>query len=150
MHIFAFLIIFLMTSATVTFVAKKPSVFQLTSGEYQPYTSETLHHYGIDNRIVMAAFKSVSVEVKTEFYPWARALKWAKRTNCNACFIIVNRSLKSIRNICIALSPPSTIGTQSYKIATNCFKKDTALGLHITMGKNSKTQKRTVLFRFIE
>lgn len=86
MHIFAFLIIFLMTSATVTFIAKKPSVFQLTSGEYQPYTSETLHHYGIDSRIVMAAFMSVSVEVKTEFYPWARALKWAKRTDRNAYF----------------------------------------------------------------
>ena len=88
MHIFAFLIIFLKTSATVTFVAKKPSVFQLTSGEYQPYTPETLHHYGIDNRIVMAAFKSVSVsvKVKTEFYPWARALKWAKRTDRNAYF----------------------------------------------------------------
>ena len=150
MHTFAFLSIFLMTSASVTYAAEKPSVFQLTSGEYQPYTSETLPHYGIDNRIVMAAFKSVRIEVKTEFYPWARALKWAKRTNRNACFIIVTRSLKSIRNICIAFSPPSTIGTQSYKIANNCVKKVSALGPHITIGKNSKTKKRTALFRFIE
>jgi len=75
MYIFAFLIIFLMTSATITYAAEKPSVFQLTSGEYQPYTSETLPHYGIDNRIFMAAFKNVGIEVKTKFYQWARALK---------------------------------------------------------------------------
>ena len=75
MYIFAFLIIFLMTSATITYATGKPSVFQLTSGEYQPYTSETLPHYGIHNRIFMATFMNVGIEVKTEFYQWARALK---------------------------------------------------------------------------
>ena len=68
-----------MTSASITYATEKPSIFQLTSGEYQPYTSETLPHYGIDNRIFMAAFMNVGIEVKTEFYQWARALKWTKR-----------------------------------------------------------------------
>jgi len=68
-----------MTTPTTTYAAENPSVFQLTSGEYQSYTSETLPHYGIDNRIFMAAFKNVGIEVKTEFYQWARALKWTKR-----------------------------------------------------------------------
>ncbi|MFC4160982.1 substrate-binding periplasmic protein [Chitinimonas lacunae] len=46
---------------------------RLANGEWQPYLSETLPHYGFASRIVTAAFERVGVTVRYEFYPWARA-----------------------------------------------------------------------------
>ncbi|MBL6933475.1 MAG: transporter substrate-binding domain-containing protein [Rhodospirillales bacterium] len=54
------------------------NVFRLATGEYQPYTSEFLPHYGIDNRIISEAFGEEGIRVEFNFFPWTRALNTAK------------------------------------------------------------------------
>lgn len=47
---------------------------RLTNGEWPPYLSEHLPHYGLASRIVTEAFRRVGVEVEYGFFPWSRAL----------------------------------------------------------------------------
>lgn len=47
----------------------------LTTGEWAPYTSETLEEYGFFTEIVSAVFKEMGKTPKYQFYPWERAEK---------------------------------------------------------------------------
>lgn len=42
-------------------------------GEWPPFVSENLEHYGLAARIVTEAFDAVGNDVKYRFYPWKRA-----------------------------------------------------------------------------
>lgn len=50
----------------------------LTNGEWLPYQSEHLPHYGVLSRIVTEAFALEGVTVRYVFRPWPRALAEAK------------------------------------------------------------------------
>ena len=52
---------------------------RLTNGEWPPFTSEKeLQYYGILSRIVTEAFALEGITVEYGFYPWKRALVYAK------------------------------------------------------------------------
>jgi polar amino acid transport system substrate-binding protein len=51
----------------------------LTNGEWRPYQSEDLPHYGVLSRIVSEAFALEGVTVHYKFRPWPRALAEAER-----------------------------------------------------------------------
>ncbi|MDK2124596.1 substrate-binding periplasmic protein [Parachitinimonas caeni] len=46
---------------------------RLASGEWAPYLSEKSRHFGFASHIVTEAFKQAGVQVRYEFYPWARS-----------------------------------------------------------------------------
>lgn len=50
----------------------------LTNGEWRPYLSETLPHYGVLSRIVSEAFALEGVKVHYVFRPWPRAFAEAR------------------------------------------------------------------------
>jgi polar amino acid transport system substrate-binding protein len=52
---------------------------RLTNGEWSPYLGQNLPHHGVASRIVEEAFALEGVQVKWEFYPWARALRSAEQ-----------------------------------------------------------------------
>src|SRR5262245_16105332 len=52
---------------------------RLTNGEWAPYLGTKLPHQGVASRIVKEAFALEGVEVRWEFYPWARSLHLAER-----------------------------------------------------------------------
>jgi polar amino acid transport system substrate-binding protein len=54
---------------------------RLTNGEWSPYLGQNLPHHGVASRIVEEAFALEGIQVKWEFYPWARALRSAERGN---------------------------------------------------------------------
>ena len=47
----------------------------ISTGEWAPFVSESLQHYGVAPRIVTAAFEQVGIKVEYQFFPWARAMK---------------------------------------------------------------------------
>lgn len=51
----------------------------IASGEYPPWTSESLPHGGYMNLIVSLAFKESGIQVNYEYMPWNRALEATKQ-----------------------------------------------------------------------
>ncbi|MFC4158657.1 substrate-binding periplasmic protein [Chitinimonas lacunae] len=51
---------------------------RLANGEWPPYMSAKLPHYGAVSRIVSEAFASEGIQVRYEFYPWKRGLELAR------------------------------------------------------------------------
>lgn len=51
---------------------------RITNGEWPPYLSENLAHYGVASRIVTEAFAHEGIEVEYGFFPWNRAFRIAK------------------------------------------------------------------------
>ena len=52
---------------------------RLTNGEWPPYLSKELKHYGVASHIVESAFKNVGISVKYGFFPWKRSFILAQR-----------------------------------------------------------------------
>ena len=52
---------------------------RLTNGEWPPYLSEKLDHYGYGSRIVTEAFAKEGITVEYTFFPWKRAYEMSKR-----------------------------------------------------------------------
>ncbi|MCP4020327.1 MAG: amino acid ABC transporter substrate-binding protein [Desulfobacteraceae bacterium] len=50
----------------------------LGNGEWKPFHSKNLKHYGVASHIVTEAFALMKVKVKYKFFPWKRALLTAK------------------------------------------------------------------------
>lgn len=57
--------------------AQTPTSVRLTNGEWQPYLSKDVPHYGFASHIITEAFALVGVEVEYGFFPWKRAYKLA-------------------------------------------------------------------------
>lgn len=55
------------------------TVLRLSNGEWPPYFSETMRHYGAGSRIVSEAFASEGVRVGYGFFPWNRSLLLAEQ-----------------------------------------------------------------------
>lgn len=66
------------TVAPATATVPVEKVLRITNGEWPPYLSETLPHYGLASRIVTEAFARKGVKVEYGFFPWARALNIAE------------------------------------------------------------------------
>jgi len=54
------------------------NIVRLTNGEFAPYLSENLPHYGLASRIVSEAFAVKGITVEYGFFPWARSLDLAR------------------------------------------------------------------------
>ena len=50
-------------------------VVSISTGEWPPFTSESLPDLGIGPHIVTAAFSKVGIDAKYVFFPWSRAMK---------------------------------------------------------------------------
>lgn len=59
-------------------VATAADTIRITSGEYAPWTSESLKHGGFANHVVAEAFELEGYQVKFTFYPWKRTYEAAK------------------------------------------------------------------------
>lgn len=60
--------------STASFAEK---VLRLTSGEWPPYLSERLPHYGYASHLISEAFAAVGVKVEYGFFPWKRSYLYA-------------------------------------------------------------------------
>jgi polar amino acid transport system substrate-binding protein len=58
--------------------AQTSKTIRLTNGEWQPFLSKEVPHYGFASHIVTEAFALVGVEVEFGFFPWARSYKLAE------------------------------------------------------------------------
>lgn len=62
-------------------VTAAPTNITITSGEWPPYTSEDLPHFGFANHVIEEAFKEVDITITWGFMPWARAKLMAEHGN---------------------------------------------------------------------
>ena len=58
--------------------AQTSETIRITNGEWQPFLSKEVPHYGFASHIVTEAFALVGVEVEYGFFPWSRAMKLAR------------------------------------------------------------------------
>ena len=75
LKLFFFIMIFLHAMVGAGFAEEK---IRLCNGEWPPYFSQYLPHYGIGSRIVSEAFALEGVTVEYGFFPWKRALNNAR------------------------------------------------------------------------
>ena len=54
-------------------LAVAEETIRITNGEWPPYMSKKLKHYGLASRITTEAFASQGVKVEYGFFPWARS-----------------------------------------------------------------------------
>lgn len=59
-------------------VADAEERIYLTTGEWPPYISEELEHYGVISRIVREAFALEGISVTYGFFPWKRSYEMAR------------------------------------------------------------------------
>lgn len=71
--IFAFLLLL-----TVAQNAVAEETIHITTGEFPPWSSESLKHHGITSHIISEAFKLEGYKVKFTFFPWSRVYELAK------------------------------------------------------------------------
>ncbi|KZY31479.1 hypothetical protein A3752_00045 [Oleiphilus sp. HI0081] len=62
----------------------KAETIQIASGEYPPWTSQSLPGGGYINRLVSEAFKLHNIDVKFDYLPWKRALEATRIGNYHA------------------------------------------------------------------
>jgi len=72
-------IILMICFLTISSDCMADETVRLTNGEWPPYLSKDLKHYGVASHIVESAFKNVGINVEYGFFPWKRALILAKR-----------------------------------------------------------------------
>ncbi|HEG44387.1 MAG TPA: transporter substrate-binding domain-containing protein [Phycisphaerales bacterium] len=63
--------------------AANPNRVVIANGEWDPYFSENLQHYGVVSRIVTEAFAIEGIEVEYVFRPWKRGMEEAKNGKWN-------------------------------------------------------------------
>lgn len=59
----------------------------LANGEWAPYLSPNLPHYGAASHIVTEAFQAAGVSTTYHFYPWKRAYILAENGTCNGSLV---------------------------------------------------------------
>jgi len=71
LHILFFILLYI---ASLTATAE---TVRLTNGEWSPYLSKDLKHFGVTSHIIEEAFKNVGVDVEYGFFPWKRSFAYA-------------------------------------------------------------------------
>lgn len=61
----------------------------LSNGEWAPYLSKKLPHYGAASHIVEKAFAAVGITVEYQFFPWKRSYRNALDGVCNGTLVWV-------------------------------------------------------------
>lgn len=61
----------------------------LTNGEWAPYLSERLPHFGAASHIVAEAYKAAGVDVQYGFFPWKRSYKLAREGHWHGTLVWV-------------------------------------------------------------
>lgn len=69
---------------------------RLTNGEWAPYLSKNLPHFGAASHIVVSAFAVVGVEVEYGFYPWKRSYKLAREGTWNGTLVWVYTPARAV------------------------------------------------------
>ncbi|MCX4028404.1 transporter substrate-binding domain-containing protein [Endozoicomonas sp. SM1973] len=59
----------------------------LAGGEWPPYVSKELNHYGVTPRIITEIFSSFGVKVQYQFHPWSRSLEAARQGIVDGTFL---------------------------------------------------------------
>jgi len=72
---------------TLSYASYSEETIRIATGEWAPYISEDLKHYGLISRVVTEAFSLKGVKVEYDFYPWGRALSAANSTGGDASSI---------------------------------------------------------------
>ncbi len=62
---------------------------KITNGEWAPYLSQKLPHFGFASHVVKKAFDAVEVDVEYGFFPWKRSYKLAKTGDWNGTVVWV-------------------------------------------------------------
>ncbi len=62
-------------------------IFRITAGEWPPYLSKNLPHNGFIARIISESFALENITVQWQFFPWPRALVYAKSGKAEATAI---------------------------------------------------------------
>ena len=62
-------------------IIQAEEIVRLTNGEWPPFTSQKLKHYGVYSHIVSEAFALEGVTVEYGFFPWKRSYLYAKKGN---------------------------------------------------------------------
>ena len=70
--VFSFVLCSVFTSAATA------ESIEITTGEYAPWTSESLKHGGFSTHVITEAFKLEGYDVNFTFYPWKRVYEAAK------------------------------------------------------------------------
>jgi polar amino acid transport system substrate-binding protein len=65
-------------SLMASFSAQAAEKIRITNGEWPPYLSQQLPHYGLASRIITTAFALEGIEVEYGFFPWSRAIYLAE------------------------------------------------------------------------
>ncbi len=73
-----FVLIALILFGGVDIGARAAETIRITNGEWQPFLSKDVPHYGFASHIVTEAFELVGIEVEYGFFPWSRAMKLAR------------------------------------------------------------------------
>jgi len=55
------------------------SIIKVATGEWSPFMSETLNHYGFINHIITKSFEIEKIKTSYEFYPWVRAMLYIEK-----------------------------------------------------------------------
>ncbi len=58
--------------------ARAAETIRITNGEWRPFLSKDVPHYGFASHIITEAFELVGIEVEYGFFPWSRAMKLAR------------------------------------------------------------------------
>ncbi|MBF0225832.1 MAG: transporter substrate-binding domain-containing protein [Desulfobacterales bacterium] len=64
---------------SISKIAYNEEIVRITNGEWPPYLSEKLKHYGVASHIVTEAFALEGVKVQYGFFPWSRAFDLAEK-----------------------------------------------------------------------
>jgi len=62
----------------------KTEVVRIATGEYAPYVSKNLKHYGVNSHIIKDSFKIMGLNVSFTFFPWKRNYEYAKQGKYDA------------------------------------------------------------------
>jgi len=66
-------------ASTLQAPKQSPKTIQLASGEWRPFMSKDLPHYGYASHIISEAFSMVGIKVEYKFLPWKRAEDTVKK-----------------------------------------------------------------------
>ena len=75
------IVLALLAAAQISLASETVSI---AVGEWIPYQSREMRHYGVVNRVIDRAFALQGVEVVFEFFPWKRSYIMAKRGDFDA------------------------------------------------------------------
>jgi len=85
MKFFTIFLVLLAVSFSVDCPAQ--DTIRIANGEWPPFQSKKLKHYGVASRVVTEAFELEGVKVEYQFLPWERGIQLAKQGKINGTMV---------------------------------------------------------------